>query len=574
MGIPLGPDSFQPVSGWDLSCKDWQDRIREGRPLIRDDLPLFESEANLAVRFFDALCLPDVEGKPLLKEAAGDWFRDIVRALFGSRDPATGIRVIREIFAMVPKGNSKTSYGAGLMMTALLMNKAPKAVFLLIAPHKDTAGLAFDQAAGMIEANPEMKRRFHVANHIKEITDLLNMSKLKILTFSLEALTGPKPTGVLLDELHALGKNPATTKALTQIRGGLEKRKDGFLLTITTQSDEPPAGAFKDELKTARDVRDGKLEGRTLPILYELPDDIAGDKEAWKNPEVWHMVTPNLGRSLHLPSLISLWNTERGKGPNAIAVWASQHLNIEMGKGYKSDAWPGAKYWARRATPGLTLEKLIERSEVIVVGIDGGGLDDLFGLAVVGRCAVTKKYLIWAHAWVHQDVLELRKSISHILLKAKEAGELTIVDDELADITEIVAIIETVGESDKLAVVAVDPAGLGEFVDEMAAIGITVENGMLQGVRQGIALMSAIKTTERKLASGMIEHSGSELAAWCADNVKIERLATSIRATKANAGDDKIDITMAVWDAVAVMQDNPKPQRLRSVYETRGVRFA
>ncbi len=574
MGIPLSLAQFELDPAWDLSCPDWEARIREGRPLIPANLPLFKGEADMGVRFFDALTLPDVIGTPLLRDAAGPWFRDIVRVLFGSRDPATNIRMIREIFAMVPKGNSKTSYGAGLMVTALLMNQTPKAVFQLIAPHQKTANLAFDQAAGMVNNDPELRRRFHVKDHVKEITDLYNNSTLQILTFSLEALTGPKPNGVLLDEIHALGKVSHTTKALTQIRGGLEKRTDGFFLIITTQSDEPPAGAFADELKVARDIRDGKAKGRMLPILYELPEDIATDPEKWQNPDVWSMVTPNLGRSLHLQSLYQDWLTERTKGPHAIAVWASQHLNIEMGKGYKSDAWPGAKFWTKRMEKALTLEELIRRSEVIVVGIDGGGLDDLFGFAVIGREIGTRRYLVWTHAWVHEDVLELRKSIAPVLERAREAGELTIVDDELTDLTEIVAKIKMIGETDKLAVVAVDPAGLGEFVDEMVELGITIENGMLQGVRQGHALMSAIKTTERKLAAGTMEVSGSNLAAWCADNVKIERLATSIRATKQNAGDLKIDVTMAVWDAVAVMQDNPQAKSLRSIYETRGIRFA
>lgn len=572
MGIPLNLTTLAPSTRWDLSLPDWEARIREGRSLVREDLPLFEAEAALAVEFFDTLCLPDVMGMPLLRDAAGDWFRDIVRALFGSRDPATNMRMIKEIFAMVPKGNSKTSYGSALMMVALLMNQTPNAVFQLIAPHQKTAGLAFDQAAGMVANNAEMRKRFHVADHIKEITDRYNGSTLQILTFSLEALTGPKPNGVLLDEIHALGKLNYTTKALVQIRGGLQKRTDGFFLIITTQSDEPPAGAFKDELKTARDIRDGKRQGRMLPILYELPEDIASDPAKWAKPDVWPMVTPNLGRSLHLPALIDDWEDERVKGPHAIAVWASQHLNIEMGKGFKSDAWPGAKYWEQRGNSELTLESLIERSEVLVLGVDGGGLDDLFGLAVMGREIDTKKWLVWTHAWCTRDVLELRKSIAPVLERAEAAEELTFVDDDLDDIAQIVAIAKQCLDSDLLAVVAVDPAGLGELVDELAAIGITVENGMLEGVRQGIALMNAMKTMERRLKAGTIEHNASALAAWCADNVKIERLATSVRATKQNAGDAKIDVIMAAWDAAAVMVDNPQPKRVKSVYESRGVR--
>src|SRR5215208_882389 len=102
---------------WELSCIDWESRIRHGRSLI-PDLPLFEEEAETAVRFFDALRLPDVPGNPLFRDAAGDWFRDIVRVVFGSRNPDTNERMIREVFAEVPKGQSKTTYTAGMTVVA------------------------------------------------------------------------------------------------------------------------------------------------------------------------------------------------------------------------------------------------------------------------------------------------------------------------------------------------------------------------------------------------------------------------------------------------------------------------
>ena len=118
---------------WDLSCPDWEDRIREGRSLL-PDLQLVESEAELGLAFFDELQLPDVPGTPKLRQAAGPWFRDIVRAAFGSWDPAAGVRHIRDIFSMAPKGSSKTSYSAGLMLVAMLMNRRPRAQALFVGP--------------------------------------------------------------------------------------------------------------------------------------------------------------------------------------------------------------------------------------------------------------------------------------------------------------------------------------------------------------------------------------------------------------------------------------------------------
>ena len=558
------------MTEWNCACPDWQERIREGRSLV-PDLPLFQAEADMAVAFFDALRLPDVPGKPHLRDAAGQWFRDIVRALFGSRDPATNIRHISEIFALVGKGNSKTSYGAGIMVTALLMNERPRAEYFLVAPTQGTADVAFNQAVGMIEADPELVKRFHLRDHVKTIEDRLTGAKLKVKTFGLDVMTGPKPVGVLVDELHLLGKSAATLKVMRQIRGGLQKSTESFLLIVTTQSDEPPAGAFKDELAMARSIRDGKFNGRMLPILYELPPEIAADQDRWSDPAVWPMVMPNLGRSLQLPALVSDWNAEKEKGPHAISVWASQHLNIEIGIGLKTDRWPGVEFWQRRADTSIAeVDDLLGQCEVVVAGIDGGGLDDIFGLNLTGRHRVTKDWLSWSHGWAHTSVLERRKAIAGKLREFEALGELTIVDDRLQDLTEIVALIEKVKDRGLLGGVGVDPAGLGELVEALNGIGINADNGLI-GVTQGFGLMNAIKTSERKLANGTLRHSGSSLAAWCASNLKIEPTATAIRASKQNAGDAKIDVAMAGFNAVFLMARNPEPMIFRSVYEDRGL---
>jgi len=576
---------------WDLSCVDWQDRIRTGQSLI-PDLDLYEEEADIAVKFFDALRLPDVPGVPLLRDAAGPWYRDIVRAVFGSRDPATNERMIREVFALVPKGQSKTTYSGGLMVTAMLMNLRPRAEMMFVGPTQAIAERAYSQAAGMIENDPELIKRFDPKPHVKEIHDLLNKSVMRVETFDVKIITGAMPVVVLLDELHLLGKNPHAAKVIRQIRGGLEKNAEGFFMIISTQSDEPPAGAFRDELITARKIRDGKFKGRDiramLPILYEFPEDIAKDPVQWQDPKYWPMVMPNLGRSMRIDSLTRDWETERSKGEKDIRIWASQHLNIEIGIGLKSDGWPGAEFWEVAEDKGLTLEAILARSDAVVLGADGGGLDDLFGGNVLGREIGTRTWLSWSHAWCHVGVLTRRQTIAARLQDFDKAGDMTIIDDEFEDVSQSVKLLEPVDElllpkdvagflklADRinqlglLAAVAIDVEGpYGELIDALALIGVTQDSGQIVGVGQGYKLMNAIKTAERKIANGTLKHCPSALMDWCVANIKIEPTATAIRATKQNAGDAKIDPAMALFDSVSVMLTNPEPVTKVSAYET------
>lgn len=118
---------------WELGCPDWRARLKSGRSLI-PDLPIDRHAGDRAVAVFNKLRLADVPGTPTMAEASGEWFRDIVRVLFGSLDSVTRARAIRELFLLVPKKNSKTTNGALLMLTALLLNERPKASLIMTAP--------------------------------------------------------------------------------------------------------------------------------------------------------------------------------------------------------------------------------------------------------------------------------------------------------------------------------------------------------------------------------------------------------------------------------------------------------
>jgi phage terminase large subunit-like protein len=559
---------------WNLSCPDWQDRIRTGKSLI-PTLPLFQTEADLAVKFYDNLHLPDVVGFPTMREASGDWFRDIVRTLFGARDPSTNTRYVEEIFALVAKKNSKTTNGAALMLTAMLMNTRPRAEFLFVAPTQAISDLAYSQATGMIEADAELRKRFQVREHIKEIKDRFNGAKLRIKTFDLDILTGPRPAGVLLDELHLLGKNSHASKVLRQLRGGRQSIPEGFLVILTTQSDEPPSGVFREELMNARAVRDGRAAGIVLPILYEFPAEFTGQMRpgqtpVWYDPKLWPMVMPNLGRSLRLESLIQDFETEKLKGDAAIRVWASQHLNIEIGVSLQSDRWAGTDYWEGAVGETLSFDAILERCEIAVVGIDGGGLDDLLGIAVLGREKQTRRWLHWGHAWAHTSVFERRKDIAAKLHDFEADGDLTVVDrigDDVQAVADIVEQLENVGLLPAKIAIGVDQVGISEIVDELCVRGIAPER--VGGVPQGWKLTNAIKTTERKLAGHSLVHGGSRLMAWTVGNAKVEARGNAVIITKQNAGSAKIDPLMALFNAVVAMGQNPEASE--SIYESRGL---
>jgi len=557
------------VSGWDLACPDWVDRLRAGRSLV-PALPLNDGEGERAVAIFNRLRLADVPGTPTMEEAGGDWFRDIVRALFGSMDPVTKARAIRELLLLVPKKNSKTTNGALLMLTALLMNQRPAAPFIMTAPVQDVAEIAFNAAAGAIALDPVLSKIMHVREHKKTIVHRETKATLEIMTFDPSVLTGQKPVGALVDELHVVAKMAKAASAIRQLRGGMLPFPEAFLAFITTQSEDVPAGAFRAELVKARAIRDGKQKGAMLPVLYEFPEAMQREAAAWRNPANWPMVTPNAGRSIAISRLEEDFATAEATSDAEARAWASQHLNIEIGLALVSGGWAGADYWEARAAKGLTLDQVLERSEVVVVGVDGGGLDDLLGLAVLGRDRVTRRWLHWGRAWAHSIVLKRRQEIAPKLLDLQRAGELDLVEkpgEDVAALADIVCRIRDLGLLPSKAAVGVDPVGIGDVVDELLSPARGLEQDQIIGISQGWKMNAAIKTTERKLAGGEIEHCGQALMAWCVGNAKTELRGNAVLVTKQASGTAKIDPLMALYDAVSLMALNPEAAGGKSFWE-------
>lgn len=546
---------------WNLSCPDWEQRLREGRTLV-PELPLFREPADRAVNVLNKLKLFDVTGTPTMGEAGGEWFRDVVRALFGSYDKEQQQRYIREIFLLVPKKNNKTTGGALLMLTALLLNERPNAPFLLTAPVQKTANDAFNAIAGAIMLDPVLEKKLHIKDSVKTIVHRESKAKLEIMTFDPDIITGKKVVGALIDENHVLGKSAKSNRAMVQLRGGMQPFPEAFLVNITTQSDEEPAGVFKSDLEKARDVRDGKKQAAVLPILYEFPMSIQKDKEKpWLNPELWPMVTPNNGLSIDMERLKTSFEEEKDKSDIDLRIWASQHLNIQIGLSLHANRWAGADYWEAQSRPELMdLAEFLKRVEVVTAGIDGGGLDDLLGLALIGREKGTRRWLLWNHGWAHQIVLQRRKEVASRLLDFENEGTLTIVEQPGQDVEEVADILDQVKDAglfpEKYAI-GVDAAGITDIVNALTsdARGFTLEQ--ITAVPQGYRLNGAIKSAERKLAGGEMDHGGTSFMNWVVGNAKTEMKGNALLITKQASGTAKIDPLMATFNAVTLMGMNP-----------------
>lgn len=544
---------------WSTACPDWEQRITSGQSIIPASLPIDEGRAEKALRIFRRLRVTDIPGQPTLGDVCAPWIFELVRVVFGAHDSAARRQLIREFLILIGKKNSKSTIAAGIMVTALIMNERAMGEYLILAPTKDVADNSFLPAYGMIKADPALLKRYKPSDSVREIVNRLDGTTLAVKSADADVVGGQKAISTFIDELWLFGKKAAAANVLSEVTGSQAARPEGFTIFASTQSDEPPAGVFKTKLHYHRKVRNGEISDPTsLPLLYEYPRAMV-ESEAYRDRKTWRIPNPSLGYSVDQPWLETEFQKREMEGAQSLALFISKHFNVEPGIGRGTDGWTGTEFWPKRADASLTLESIIDRCDAVVVGLDGGGLDDLYGVCFLGRDRETRQWLAILRAWAHRVVFERRKSVASVLEGFVADGSLTVVGDDLDDVTQIVGLIKVVKDAGILAAVSADPAGIGEMVDALAEIDVTQENGLLKGAPQGYAMMNSIKTAERKLANGTMVHDGSPLGAWCVSNLKIEPTATAIRATKQNAGDKKIDPAIAMFNAVTVMALNPEP---------------
>lgn len=544
---------------WTTACEDWEARLVERRSIIPP--PIYREEADRALAIFKELRVVDLPGKPTFGECSEEWVFDFVAAIFGAYDAETGQQKIREFGLLISKKNTKSTIAAGIMLTALILCWREDEEHLILAPTKEVADNSFKPAAGMIRADEELSALFHVQGHVRTITHRVNGNSLKVVAADTDTVSGKKSGKVLVDELWLFGKRANAEAMFLEALGGQVSRDEGWVIYLTTQSDEPPAGVFKEKLNYWRSVRDGVVTDRkTLGVLFEFPQHMI-DSQAYLQRENFYITNPNIGHSVSAEWLEDQLRLFRARTDGAFQQFLAKHLNIEIGLNLRSDRWLGADFWLAAAVPVFSLEELLQRSEVITVGIDGGGLDDMLGLAVVGREIDTGRWLVWARAWLHPIALERRKSEEARYRDFAAAGDLVLVQRVGEDIADVVRIVSQVVDSGLLDKVGVDRAGLGGIYD--ALVGTEERVGPISadqvvGIPQGWQLQGAIKTAERHLAARKLVHSGTALMAWCVGNAKVVAVGNAISITKQASGFAKIDPLMALFDAVYLMALNPE----------------
>ncbi len=516
-----------------------------------------EKQAARYVGFIEECCSHiegTLAGQPFRLEI---WQVAIVANAFGWRRPDGGRRY-REVLVYIPRKNGKTPLAAAMTLASMSLDGEIGAYNVCAAADADQAALLFRQAAGMIENEEELYKRFRVFKGIgqRAISYESQGSRLKVVSSDANTKHGGNGHLAMVDELHAQ-KNRDLVDVLSTSMASANRLQP--LLAMLTTADFDRESICNEKHDYACKVRDRVIDDPAfLPVVYE-----ATIEDDWTDPEVWEKSNPNMGVSVSREYL----ERECKKAQDIPAyenTFKRLHLNIKtqqnvrwlqleqwdrcgIDKGEDPEAWRNQMLQRLKGRPCIAALDVSSRRDLtaLVLRFDGDEEDD--------------PPIIVPFFWMPQDNAERKEREDRVPYSAwKKAG---FIDFTPGDIVDQEAIKEKIGEIDGLygiRVLAFDPWNATQLAIDLEERGINVLQ-FQQTIRN---YNEPIKEFESRIVAGNIKHGSNPILRWMAGNVSVYIDANAnVRMDKKNSRgriDGVVASVMAEAMHITGFEDNKK----------------
>ncbi len=249
-------------------------------------------------RFFERVLYPPL-GYKLQK-----WGREILRDLYGTVRPESGLRRFRKGYVSTGKQNGKSFIIGGLPLYHLLMEDDytdPEAYG--VASARDQAGIVFKAAAMLVNASADLTSRLKVLDSTKRIIRRDGAGLYAVLSADGDVQDGKRPSLLLFDELHRFTRKKAETVRTVLLKGMISRAPvvngvqtgQPLMIQITTSGDEQESPLWFSEYTHAQHVLDGSIEDESYyaKIYQADPKRIESDKGYWKTREARVAANPS-----------------------------------------------------------------------------------------------------------------------------------------------------------------------------------------------------------------------------------------------------------------------------------------
>ena len=468
------------------------------------------------------------------------WQKQIVGHTFGWKRP-DGTRRYRKVFLYIPRKNGKTTFGAGLVLICLYVDKEPGAQVYSAAADRNQAALVYEQAQGMVLSDPVLAEMSRVYRSFKAIEVAETGSVYRVISAEANTKHGYNSHCYCVDEVHA--QRDAELMEVLETGTGARRQPLGIYLTTADFARPSPCNEMLDY---AEHVRDGVVSDPTfLPIIYKasLEDD-------WTTEAVWKKANPCYGVSLK-PGYMKEMCQKAITTPSFENTFKRLHLNIQT---EQEKRWLPMEDW--RACPVDASEDL--REQECYAGLDLSTTTDITAMALW----FPKQGRALCRFWVPEATAEKRIEYQAWIA----AGWLETTPGNVLDYEFVRAAINETAKIYKLLDLAYDPYNSSQLMIELAEQdGLTVTE-----FRQGFLSMNApSKLLEKLVLQRAINHGDNPVLTWMASNAAIkEDPAGNIKPIKPQrTSSKKIDGIVALIMALgrSMVAEIPK----QSVYKER-----
>jgi len=460
------------------------------------------------------------------------WIERIIRRIYGPcRED--GQRTIKTVFAMIPRGNRKTTLGAALtLLHSIGPEKTKGGQIVCAAADQKQARIAFEEAISIIREDGRIERLVDIADYRNRFRDKRTGSIVEAISADAKTQHGRTPTFTLMDELHSWPKRDLWEALKT----GLIKTPGSLNVIITTAGRGQNSIAY-EQYAYAREVALGEIDNPAfLPILFEAEPDCD-----WRDEDVWHRVNPGLRYGY--PDLDGLREYAREAADRPGDRESFRQLNLNIWLDNSADPFVDMAVYDRGADP-IDMEALL--GQPCWLGVDMSSTQDL--TAVVAAFRKDDGYIVLPHFFCPGDNLRARSDRDGVPYPQwAEEGFLTATPGNVIDYSAVESCIRDLCERYQVHEIGFDVAYAQAVMAPLGADGYPVMT-----VRQGwITQSPALNELERAILSGKFQHGAHPVLRWCFSNVAIHTDSAGNRTMHKGKSKDRIDGAAATWMAVS-----------------------
>lgn len=455
-------------------------------------------------------------------------------SIFGFLDE-NGIRMTREAFILIPRGNGKSPIAAIIALWMLAFDGEPGAEVYCGAGSEKQALEVFRPAKAMVEQSPELYQRYGIEAAAKSIFQ--ESSRSRFVPIIGKPGDGQSIHCAILDEWHEA--DDATQYDC--FKTGANKRDNSLILEISTAG-TTIEGPCHDRQKDGELVLEGTVDNdRLFVLIYGIDPETD-----WTTHEALVMSNPNLGVSNNEEALL-LDQQEAVRNPRKQNIFRTKHQNVWC---TELTAWMNAEDWSKCYDPDLTEESV--KDLPCWMGADLARSRDLSAVVFLFRREIDGKthYYCLTRTFLPETRINLPEN-QHFQGWQKQ-GWLTSMPGASTDWPFLKS--EVLAQARKFSQVrqlAYDEQFNGDEFAQYISDELGIERIPVPPVPK--ELTPPAQELEAAIDDGRFHHDSNPVLRWCVGNILFtENVATGLyRMPSKKEENNKIDAAVALFYAMS-----------------------